>query len=323
MNPYHVFKYVPLSILQTMARIVAWVIIKMPRLSIMRTIHINMSLIAPALSHSQKTRLTTDIIYHQCLTSIESIKSWAMPPEWSIAQICDVHNKDILLEGLANPNGMLAIVPHLGTWEMMNAWLNQFGSPTIMYKPVKGRITNDFVLKGRARLNATLVPTDGSGVKAVFKTLKQGGFSIVLPDHVPDPSGGVVVPFFGINTLTSTLASKLASKTKCALVGLSCIRRDDGRGFDIYCYKLDDPALYDRNAETATEALNHAMERMIKDNFSHYMWGYRRFKRIPKLGNPYRKDKAALAAFIQSHHATTSDHPDNGLSGNIKIDDHR
>ncbi|WP_406947584.1 lysophospholipid acyltransferase family protein [Psychrobacter alimentarius] len=323
MNPYHVFKYVPLSILQTMARIVAWVIVKMPRLSIMRTIHINMSLIAPALSHAQKTRLTKDIIYHQCLTSIESIKSWAMPPEWSIAQICDVHNKDILLEGLANPNGMLAIVPHLGTWEMMNAWLNQFGSPTIMYKPVKGHITNDFVLKGRARLNATLVPTDGSGVKAVFKTLKQGGFSIVLPDHVPDPSGGVVVPFFGVHTLTSTLASKLARKTKCALVGLSCIRRDDGRGFDIYCYKLDDPALYDRNAETATGALNRVMEHMIKDNFSHYMWGYRRFKRIPSLGNPYRKDKSALAAFIQSHHATTSNHSDNGLSGNIKIDDHR
>jgi len=313
---------VPLSILQTMARIVAWVIIKMPRLSIMRTIYINMALIAPTLSNSQKKALTKDIIYHQCLTSIESIKSWAMPPEWSIDQIRDVHNKDILLEGLASPNGMLAIVPHLGTWEMMNAWLNQFGSPTIMYKPVKGRITNDFVLKGRARLNATLVPTDGSGVKAVFKTLKQGGFSIVLPDHVPDPSGGVVVPFFGINTLTSTLASKLASKTKCALVGLSCIRRDDGRGFDIYCYKLDDPDLHDRNVETATEALNRAMEHMIKDNCSHYMWGYRRFKRIPKLGNPYRKDKAILAAFIQAHHATTSDHSDNGLGGNIKFDNH-
>ncbi|MGP5435211.1 lysophospholipid acyltransferase family protein [Psychrobacter alimentarius] len=322
MNPYHVFKYVPLSILQTMARIVAWVIIKMPRLSIMRTIHINMALIAPTLSNSQKKALTKDIIYHQCLTSIESIKSWAMPPEWSIDQILDVHNKDILLEGLASPNGMLAIVPHLGTWEMMNAWLNQFGSPTIMYKPVKGHITNDFVLKGRARLNATLVPTDGSGVKAVFKTLKQGGFSIVLPDHVPDPSGGVVVPFFGINTLTSTLASKLASKTKCALVGLSCIRRDDGRGFDIYCYKLDDPDLHDRNVETATEALNRAMEHMIKDNCSHYMWGYRRFKRIPKLGNPYRKDKAILAAFIQAHHATTSDRSDNGLGSNIKFDNH-
>ena len=287
-----------------LARFVAWVILRLPNASIMRTVSINMALIALSLSERQKQALTKDIIYHQCLTSIESIKSWAMPPEWSIAQIRDVYNKDILLEGLANPNGMLAIVPHLGTWEMMNAWLNQFGSPTIMYKPVKGDITNDFVLQGRSRLNATLVPTDGSGVKAVFKTLKQGGFSIVLPDHVPDPSGGVVVPFFGIETLTSTLASKLASKTKCALVGLSCIRRDDGRGFDIYCYKLDDPALYDRNTETAAYALNLAMQQMIEDKCSHYMWGYRRFKHISVLDNPYIADKEALAAFIRNQNSS-------------------
>ena len=302
MNPYHIFKFVPLSVLQMLARFVAWIILRMPSASIMRTVKINMALIAPTLSHLQKQALTKEIIYHQCLTSIESIKSWAMPPDWSIAQICDVHNKDILLDGLASPNGMLAIVPHLGTWEMMNAWLNQFGSPTIMYKPVKGDITNNFILQGRARLNATLVPTDGSGVKAVFKTLKQGGFSIVLPDHVPDPSGGVIVPFFGIETLTSTLASKLASKTKCALVGLACIRRDDGHGFDIYCYKLDDPALYDRNTETAAYALNLAMQRMIEDNYSHYMWGYRRFKHIPMIDNPYNTDEANLAAFIRTHH---------------------
>ena len=319
MNPYHLFKFVPLSILQMLARFVAWIILRLPNASIMRTVRINMALIAPSLSERQKQALTKDIIYHQCLTSIESIKSWAMPPQWSIAQIRDVHNKEYLLEGLANPNGMLAIVPHLGTWEMMNAWLNQFGAPTIMYKPVKGKLTNDFVLQGRSRLNATLVPTDGSGVKAVFKTLKQGGFSIVLPDHVPEPSGGVIVPFFGIETLTSTLASKLASKTQCALVGLSCIRRDDGQGFDIYCYKLDDPALYDRDAKTAAHALNLAMQHMIEDKCSHYTWGYRRFKHIPELDNPYRADEKALADFINGNIQKHALHDNKQMSNNSKV----
>jgi len=300
MNPYQIFKYVPLSVLQMLARITARIMMRLPNLSIVRTIKINMALIEPALTAKQKKTVIKDIVRHQCLSSVESIKSWAMPPQWSIEQIREVHNQEILIEGLANPNGMLAIVPHLGTWEMMNAWLNQFGSPTIMYKPVKDKLTGDFVLKGRARLNATLVPTDSSGVKAVFKTLKRGGFSIILPDHVPEPSGGVVVPFFGVKTLTSTLAPKLASKTKCALVGLSCIRRDDNRGFDIYCYKLDDPALYDRNTEVATHALNIAMQEMIEDQCSHYMWGYRRFKRIPNLGNPYRADSSKLQAFLKS-----------------------
>ncbi len=300
MNPYHLFKYVPLSVLQVVARFAAWIILLFPNLSITRTININLDLIFPALSEQQRKSLVKRIVRHQCLTSIESIKSWAMPPQWSIDQIVEVHNKEVLLEGLANPKGMLALVPHLGTWEMMNAWLNQFGAPTIMYKPVDNKLTNDFILEGRARLNATLVPTDSSGVKAIFTTLKQGGFSIVLPDHVPDPSGGVVVPFYGIKTLTSTLASKLASKTKCALVGLSCIRRSDGRGFDIYCYKFDDPNLYSRDIDTATHVLNQAIEKMIEPHFSHYTWNYRRFKRVPGLSNPYKASKDDLAAFIRN-----------------------
>ena len=275
----------------------------LPDIQLKRTIKINLALTAPELSDSHKQTMIKDIIRHQCLSSVESVKSWAMAPKWSIDQIRDVYNQEILLEGLASPNGMLAILPHLGTWEMMNAWLNQFGAPTIMYKPVKGDLTNAFVLQGRARLNATLVPTDGSGVKTIFKTLKQGGFSIVLPDHVPDPSGGVIVPFFGVNTLTSTLASKLASKTKCALVGVSCIRRDDGKGFDIHCYKLDDPALYDKDAAVAAHALNKAMEHMINKHYSHYMWGYRRFKHLPKLGNPYRAKESALAAYISANNS--------------------
>ncbi|MDN5566544.1 MAG: lysophospholipid acyltransferase family protein [Psychrobacter sp.] len=306
MNPYHLFKYVPLSLLRGLARSIAWIIMRMPNASLLRTIRINTLLINPALSEAQKHTLNKQIVLNQCLSSVESIKSWAMSPQWSIDQIIDVHDKEIILEGLASPNGMIAILPHIGTWEMMNAWINQFGAPTIMYKPVKGRLTNEFVLQGRQRLSATLVPTDGSGVKAVFKTLKQGGFSMILPDHVPEPSGGVVVPFFGIETLTSTLASKLASKTKCALVGLSCIRRSDGRGFDIHCYRLDNPDLYDRNANVSTYALNQAMEGIIKPHYSHYMWGYRRFKHIPELGNPYRADKHKLKAFVQMNTARNS-----------------
>lgn len=306
MNPYHLFRYVPLSLLRGLARSAAWIVMRLPNASLQRTIRINTFLIDPTLSKAQKHTLIQEIVLNQCLSSVESIKSWAMSPQWSIDQIIDVHNKKILLEGLASPNGMIAILPHIGTWEMMNAWINQFGAPTIMYKPVKGRLTNEFVLQGRQRLSATLVPTDGNGVKAVFKTLKQGGFSMILPDHVPEPSGGVIVPFFGIETLTSTLTPKLASKTKCALVGVSCIRRSDGRGFDIHCYRLDNPALYDRNARVSTHALNQAIEGIIEPHYSHYMWGYRRFKRIPGLDNPYRADKDKLIAFAEMNAARNS-----------------
>lgn len=306
MNPFLLFKFVPLSALQMLARFVAWAIMKLPNLSVLHTIHTNLRLIKPNIDSDELHTLTKQIVLNQCLSSVESIKCWAMPPEWSIHQIRDVYNQQLLMDALKSPNGMLAIVPHLGTWEIMNAWLNQFGAPTIMYKPVKGRVTNDFVLQGRQRLNATLVPTDAQGVKAIFKTLKQGGFSIILPDHVPDPSGGVVVPFFGVKTLTSTLSPKLAAKTNCALVGLSCVRRIDGKGFDIYCYNLDDSNLYSRDVTTATTAMNKAIEGMINDHFTHYVWGYRRFKRLPEIGNPYTISAEQFEHYIASLQQSSS-----------------
>ena len=301
MNPLNVFRYVPLSVMRAVALFVAWIAILIPDLKIKRTIRINLRLAFAEFSEEECDCFTKAVIKNQALIAVESVKCWAMPPEWSIAQIDNVYNKEVFDEALANPNGMLAIVPHLGTWEMMNAWINQFGSPTILYKPTKNETMDEFIIEGRQRLNATLVPTDASGVKAIFKTLKSGGFSIILPDHVPQPSGGVIVPFFGIETLSSTLAPKLASKTKCALVGLSCLRNDNN-GFDIYCTKLDDPDLYARDMNVATKALNDAMEQMIRVCPSNYMWSYRRFKHLPNLGNPYKATNEQLVKYLKDNH---------------------
>ncbi len=309
MNIFSLFKYVPLSVLRVMARFVAWAMALMPNLKVNHTINTNLQLACPQLSDSQRQQMAHNILRNQALSSVESVKAWAMPPEWSIAQIKQVHNQHILQKGLQNPKGMLAIVPHLGTWEMMNAWLNQFGKPTIMYKPIKGKQANDFVLQGRQRLHATLVPTDGTGVKAIFKTLKQGGFSIILPDHVPDLSGGVIVPFFGVPTLTSTLAPKLASKTHCAMVGLSCIRRPDGDGFDIHCYDLNHKDIYSRDITTATQALNLAMQHMITPFMPHYVWGYRRFKHVPFAVNPYKLSTMEMQKAQQDLLQTPSEPP--------------
>ncbi|UNU73505.1 lysophospholipid acyltransferase family protein [Moraxella nasovis] len=294
-NPYQLLRYVPMWMLYLLAHFASFVLNLNTNHKVMNIIRTNLLLAYPKMSETEREVFVKKSLKQQAVNMIASIKSWAMPPQWSIDQIHTVHRQQVLLDALDNPNGMLAIVPHLGAWEIMNAWLNQFGSPTIMYKPVKGELINEFVLQGRQRLNATLVPTDATGVKAIFKTLKSGGFSIILPDHVPDPSGGVVVPFFGVPTMTSTLAPKLAQKTQCALVGLTCIQREDGQGFDIYCDRLDDPNLYHKDIHTATLAFNQAIETMIERFPLHYTWNYKRFKHTPIGDDVYALDTDTLA----------------------------
>lgn len=305
-NPYQLFRFVPLNVLRRLAQGVAWLINKLPNLKIHRTISTNLLLAYPNLDHQHQQQLHKKIIENQCLSSVESLKAWASTPIWCIKQIHTVHNEEAFKNALACPQGMLVVVPHLGSWEMMNAWLNQFGTPTIMYKPIPQQQLNAFMLAGRQKLGAKLVPTNTDGVKAIFRTLKQGGFSIVLPDHVPNPKGGVVVPFFNIPTLTSTLVPKLAQKTGCALVGLACIRRPDHQGFDIYCHTLDDPKLYDNNLSVATEALNTAIKNLVTPFKEHYFWHYRRFKYLPNIDNVYALDTPTIKQLLPT--LTTDEH---------------
>ena len=148
-----------------------------------------------------------------------------------------------------------------------------------MYKPSKNPDVDRFMLEARQRLNATLVPTDETGVRALFKHLKRGGFAAILPDHVPKESGGIYSPFYGQNALSSTLLSKLAARTQCAVIGLSCLRHDDLSGFDIHVTELSSDIL-SKDLQLSVDTLNKEMERMINIAPEQYVWGYKRFRKV-------------------------------------------
>ncbi|HNG47322.1 MAG TPA: lysophospholipid acyltransferase family protein, partial [Agitococcus sp.] len=157
----------------------------------------------------------------------------------------------------------------------------------IMYKPSKNKAMDLFVRQARSRLNSTLVPTDESGVKAVFKALKSGGVSIILPDHTPHDNGGMFAPFFGTSVWTGILASKLIQKTQCEVIMLSCLHHPSGKGFKITVDKVE-PDVYSKDLLTSVSAVNKSVENLIRRNPAQYQWVYKRFKKCEHLKNVYQ-----------------------------------
>ncbi|MDM1292363.1 lysophospholipid acyltransferase family protein [Acinetobacter indicus] len=272
------FSRLPLRLIQVTARSVGW-LLYVSNSSARRVTEINLKSAYPELSESEREQLTRRSLKSQCMTYAESVKIWGSAPEFALEQIKVVHGEDIFLDALQNPNGTLAVVPHFGTWELMNAWVNLHTAPVIMYKPSKNPDVDRFMLEARQRLNATLVPTDETGVRALFKHLKQGGFAAILPDHVPKESGGIYSPFFGQNVLSSTLLSKLAAKTQCSVIGLSCLRREDLSGFELYVQTLS-AEINAKDLQLSVDTLNKEMERMINVAPEQYLWGYKRFRKV-------------------------------------------
>lgn len=279
------FSKLPLRLIQVTARSVGW-LLYVSNSSARRVTEINLKSAYPELSESERDQLTRRSLKSQCMTYAESVKIWGSAPEFALEQIKAVHGEDIFLDALQNPNGTLAVVPHFGTWELMNAWVNLHTAPVIMYKPSKNPDVDRFMLEARQRLNATLVPTDETGVRALFKHLKQGGFAAILPDHVPKESGGIYSPFFGQNALSSTLLSKLAAKTQCSVIGLSCLRREDLSGFELHVQTLS-AEINAKDLQLSVDTLNKEMERMINVAPEQYLWGYKRFRKIKENINFY------------------------------------
>lgn len=280
------FSRLPLRVIQTLASAIGTLLF-ISNSSAKRTTELNIKAVYPKLDDQQQQQLIKSSLKSQSMTYAESIKIWGSSPDFALAQIKEVHHPEIFLNALNNPNGTLGVVPHFGTWELMNAWVNQHTNPVIMYKPSKNKDLDRFMLESRQQLNATLVPTDDSGVRALFKHLKQGGFSAILPDHIPKASGGIYSPFFGLNVFSSTLLSKLAAKTQCSVVGLTCIRRPDLSGFDLHFTELS-ADINSKDLQLSVDTLNKEMERMIDVAPEQYLWAYKRFRKLEGGKNLYK-----------------------------------
>ncbi|WP_446324209.1 lysophospholipid acyltransferase family protein [Acinetobacter sp. 1207_04] len=278
----------PLSFLQLIASFVS-LILSSFNSSMKRVTSINLKIAYPELSAEDHADLVKKSIRSQCLTYVEFIKCWGMSPEYSLSLLKNVQGEHFFTDALANQKGVIVVVPHLGSWELLNAWINVYAAPVIMYKPNKVKGANRYVLEAREKFNATLVPTDETGIRAIFKHLKQGGLTVILPDHVPKPSGGIFSNFYGQHALSSTLVSKLASKTQCHVIGLSCIRdTHNSQHFSVICHPLSEDIL-SKDLQLSVDTLNAEIQKMIDIAPEQYIWSYKRFRKTSDDINIYRK----------------------------------
>ncbi|WP_312331197.1 lysophospholipid acyltransferase family protein [Acinetobacter variabilis] len=289
-SAYGLLKYIsrqPLSVSRWIARILALIvnIFKVSKTS--DVIRLNLEISLSELSNQERERITRAAIRNELMSYFEFFSIWGSTNQKNIERVHKVIGEDLLHDALAQNKGLVLIVPHFGTWEIMNAYIAQFTSMTIMYKPVKNQAADQFVRAARSREQANLVPTDESGVRQIFKALKQGGTTVILPDHTPNV-GGEYIPYFGVPLATSNLSAKLIQKTKARALFLYALRNEDA-GFDIHIEAIDEE-IYQGDANQGTGIIIDTIENLIQRHPEHYHWSYKRFRAHEDLGNIYKLD---------------------------------
>jgi KDO2-lipid IV(A) lauroyltransferase len=209
--------------------------------------------------------------------ALEAPRLWFGPPvpvEWPAHNPIDA--------AYAAGRGIVFLTPHLGCFEITvqtvaARYAARFGPITILYRPSRQPVLEEVLVQARQRQGQVraLAATPAS-VRALLKALRAGQAVGLLPDQVPPQGQGLWAPFFGKPAYTMTLAARLAQQTGAAIIVVWGERLPCGAGYRLHL--ADFPEALDSDLPTAVGQINRAMEDLIRQCPSQYLWGYGRYK---------------------------------------------
>jgi KDO2-lipid IV(A) lauroyltransferase len=189
-----------------------------------------------------------------------------------------IEGEEVLDRARQGGRGVILLTPHLGCFEAAARAVARSGPITVLYKPPRIAAVRSLVETGRASPGVRPVPATGVGVRGLLRALKRGEAIGVLPDQVPSDGDGVWAPFFGRPAYTMTLPHRLARLTGAAVLTACGERLPRGEGWRVRFEAFE--------GEPTPEAVNRAMETMIRRIPDQYFWGYNRYKSPPGAGEP-------------------------------------
>ena len=187
-----------------------------------------------------------------------------------------IEGVDVLQRLQAEGRGVLLVSGHFMTLEMCGRLLCDHVPLAGMYRRHRSPVMEWAVLRGRLRYASAMF---GNGdTRAAIRHLKRGGVLWYAPDQDMRGKDTVFAPFFGIPASTITATHQFARMTGCAVVPF--FHRREGAHYVLQVGQPLAPFPSD-DAVADSAAVNAAIEAMVRQAPSQYLWLHRRFKRQP------------------------------------------
>jgi KDO2-lipid IV(A) lauroyltransferase len=229
-------------------------------------------------------RLLRQVIGESGKAVIELLPVWLRPYEQVLKLVRGTSGWEHIDAAFAAGKGVIMLTPHIGCFEITSLYLGARHPVTAMYKPHRHPKLAAHMLAGRQRGQATLVPTDLSGVRAQLAALRRNEAIGILPDHVATGGDGVWAPFFGRPAYSPTLVASLQRKTGAPICFIVAERLGWGRGYHLHVMPMAEPLPDDRTA--AATRINQEVEAIIRRFPAQYLWSYNRHKRPGSAPDP-------------------------------------
>ena len=244
-----------------------------------RVVRRNIELAYPQLPAEQQAALMKEAVLEQGALTAELGHVWRRSPAYVMSKL-RVVGIEHLEAAAADERGVLVLAPHVGNWEVLPHHLVTQGDLLGLFEPPKLPSVGSLVLEARKRPGGAYVPTTPKGLVQLVRHFKRGGLTGILPDQVPThESGGLNVPFKGIECFTASLCANLLSKSGARAV-LAGVFRVKGGWELVYLPVSAD--IYNEDLEVALTVMNQDIETLISGRDAQYQWSYKRFRTLPR-----------------------------------------
>lgn len=181
--------------------------------------------------------------------------------------------------------GGIIATSHSDSWELMGAALAQYGVPLVgVAKKQKSGTMDKFIVEYRELTGMHITYT--SGVREMFKMIKDGWMIGLITDQDPSLHDGIIIDFFGRKTNCFTGPATIARSQNAPIFHGQITHRPDG-GHHI---KIHPPFYVERTAnkkqdiEKATQQVANVLEEHIRNYPEDWFWLHDRWKSVRNIG---------------------------------------
>ncbi|MEN8214178.1 MAG: LpxL/LpxP family Kdo(2)-lipid IV(A) lauroyl/palmitoleoyl acyltransferase [Pseudomonadota bacterium] len=238
----------------------------------------NLQLCFPELSAAEREQLAKEHVHAMGQGVIDVGLAW-----WAsrrrLEPLAHFQGLEHLQQAMAGGKGVILLSAHFTSVEMSGRLISHHVPIDTVYRPSERPFTQHLLHVNRERHSRQTIHKNN--VRAMVRSLKQGHTIWYAPDQNMRSDTPLFVPFFGMETATNTATSALARITGAAVIPFLCLRRRDGKGYDL---ELSPPLENFPSGDEREDAIriNNIFEGWIRRQPEDYFWLHRRFKQRPE-----------------------------------------
>lgn len=179
-----------------------------------------------------------------------------------------------LEEALAMGKGVIAVTGHFGNWEWLGQWMAANGTELAVVARDANQGPIQDLLQSIRESAGTVVLSRGNAARGIFTRLRANKVVGIVPDQ---NARDIYVPFFGKMCGTAVGPATFHERLGSPVLPVFAVRLGPEK-YRIIFKPIVQPVLGYDVIEGMTRAVNNAIEEMIREEPSQWLWMHDRWK---------------------------------------------